>query len=150
MSDAAWCRYGLATTLQDNGYYGCPTSGGFVDNYDLDEFYYNLGVAIDEPAYDGDNPETDVTGSGYLAYESGVYLRKFQFGAAIVNPKDNGQQTITLPSESGFHWDRLGSSDFPGRTLQEPSVNTGATDITSVTIDARRGLIIRRHSGDTH
>jgi hypothetical protein len=136
-----WGRYGLCSCLQDNGYYGFPTSGGFVDANILDEYSFDLGAAIDAPNYDGNDPATATTGSGYLPYENGVYLREFANGLAIVNPKGNGTQTITLPSPgAGFHWERLDAADYDN---QDPTTNDGAI-VTTQQLPERHGIIIKR------
>ena len=68
---------------------------------------------------------------------NGVYIRRFQNGLAITNPKGNGTQTINL------------STLFPGETYkrivgtQDATTNNGAT-VTSLTINARDGLILKK------
>ena len=136
-----WQRYGLTSALQDNGYYGLNTSGGMVDCYILDEYSFNLGGAIDEPNYDGTDPKTSNSGSGYNDFEQNVYLRRFDNGLAIVNPKGNGTQTITLSSAGGgFHWERLDATDYDN---QDPTTNDGAT-VTTQQLPERHGIIIAR------
>jgi hypothetical protein len=119
-----------------------PTSGGYVDANILDEYSFNLGARVGAVNYDGNDPTTATTGSGYDAFEDGVYLSEFTNGLAIVNPKANGQQTITLPSAgAGFQWDRLDAADFDN---QDPGVNDGTTNITTQTLPERHGIIIAR------
>lgn len=71
------------------------------------------------------------------AKSNGVYVRRFQNGMAIVNPKNNGTQTIDL------------SVLFPGETYrringtQDPATNNGAV-VTTLTINARDGLILTK------
>jgi hypothetical protein len=137
-------RYGLCSCLQDDGYFGYANYSGFSDAIILNEYDFDLGAAIDAPKHDGSDVTTSISGSGYIAYQNGVHLREFENGLAIVNPKNNGTQTITLPSPgAGYRWDRLGASDFAD-AVQDSDVNDGATDITSQTLPERHGIIIKR------
>jgi hypothetical protein len=134
-------RYGLCCCLQDNGYFGYIWDG-YIECQILDEYSFNLGAALTAPNYDGNDPATSIAGSGYNPYQDGVYLREFENGLAIVNPKNNGTQTITLPSPgSGYQWDRLDAANYAN---QDPDVNTGELDISSVTLPERHGIIIKR------
>lgn len=136
-----WGRYGLCSCLQDDGYYGFPTSGGFVDCNILDEYSFDLGAPLAGPDYDGADVTTSNSGSGYNSYESNVYLREFDNGLAIVNPKSNGTQTITLPSAgAGFHWERLDATAYAS---QDTTTNDGAT-VTTQQLPERHGIIIAR------
>lgn len=133
-----WGRYGLCSCLLDNGYYGFPTSGGFVDANILDEYSFDLGTAVDPPNYDGNDPTTSTSGSGYNDYELGVYGRRFANGHIWVNPKGNGEQTITLPVIAGFHHNHLDAANYAN---QDPGVNDGATNVTTLTLPERHAQI---------
>ena len=78
----------------------------------------NLGAAVTPPQ----------TG----AWQNGVYRRDFENGIALVNPKGNGAQTVTL--ETAFV--KLSGT-------QAPSINNGAT-VTQVTLADRDGIILLR------
>ncbi len=79
---------------------------------------------------------------GYLGYpttqpppaagQNGVWRRDFDHGIALVNPKGNGAQTVSL---GGTFVHLTGS--------QNPSLNNGSA-VTSVTLQDRDGLILLR------
>ncbi|MGH8217524.1 MAG: putative glycoside hydrolase, partial [Steroidobacteraceae bacterium] len=119
VTDYATMRYGLTSTLMDDGYY-CFTD--MAHEYSsvpwFDEYNAHLGAAVTPPQ----------TG----AWQKGVYRRDFANGIALVNPKGNGTQTVTL--ETAFV--KLKGS-------QAPSVNDGST-VTQVTLKARDGIILLR------
>jgi putative glycosyl hydrolase-like family 15 (GHL15) protein len=114
-------RYGLAACLLGNAYYNfnANTAGNSVTWFD--EFDANLGAATSAPF-----PSTP--------YQNGVYRRDFANGIALVNPKGNGTQTVTL--ETSYR--KLSGT-------QVPSVNNGQT-VTSVTLNDRDGIILMRLS----
>ena len=114
-------RYGMATCLMDDGYFSASTNYNQVvwfDEYDL------AGTAstkwLGQPI---DSPPTS-------AWQSGVYRRNFTGGAALVNPKGNGSQTVTIGA--GYH--RIAGG-------QAPTVNTGAA-ATTVTLQDRDGILL--------
>lgn len=128
-------RYALCAVLMRNGIMmmgylnGNPTTEDITDpattsTYPvLDEFWGGslnlagyLGVAID-------SPQT----SSWL---QGVWRRRFVGGWALVNPKGNGSQTVSL----GTTMHKLTGS-------QVPSINNGAS-VTSVTLADGDGLIL--------
>ena len=118
-SDYQAMRYGLASCLMDDGYYT------FSDNAEefhgvrwFDEFNVNLGAAVSPPSTS--------------AWQNGVYRRDFQNGIALVNPKGNGQKTVTLDAEYVLI-----------KGTQAPTVNTGAK-VRQVTLKDRDGLILMR------
>jgi hypothetical protein len=69
---------------------------------------------------------------GATAYQHGVYRRDFANGIALVNPKGNGTQTVTLETS----YKHLSGT-------QDPTVNNGKT-VTSVTLQDRDGVILER------
>jgi Hypothetical glycosyl hydrolase family 15 len=115
-SDYQTLRYGLASCMMDNGYFIYNSSDSYNDLPWFDEYNANLGAATT-------NPPTS-------AWQNGVYRRDFQNGIALVNPKGNGAQTVTLETS----YKRINGS-------QAPSVNNGQT-VTTVTLQDRDGIIL--------
>jgi len=115
--DLALMRYGLASCLMDDGYYYYTSlenhykSALWFDEYDAD-----LGRAIDPPQFS--------------AWRKGVYMRRFENGLALVNPKGNGTQTVRI--EPGYR-------HING--TQDPQVNSGQL-VETVTLSERDGLIL--------
>jgi len=124
-------RYGLCTALMDDGYF----APGTVNGYDWQQLRW----------YDeyGDDSLTQVNVKrGYLGFPKtsrpiapafaggtfGGWLRLFDNGKVLVNPRGNGVQTYNI---SGTRL--LGS--------QQPSINNGAT-VTSVTLQDGDGAIL--------
>ena len=132
-TDYAKFRYAFASALMEDGYF-CYSpvnstnhvtygSVAWFDEYDLAGTSNTawLGAAVDPHQRE---PRAQ-----------GVYLRRFQNGLAIVNPKGNGTQTIDL------------SALFPGENYQrvtgtQDSVTNNGAPVTSVTLDERNGLIL--------
>ena len=119
VTDYPTMRYGLTSTLMDDAYY-CfsDMAHEYASVPWFDEYNANLGAAVTPPQ----------TG----AWQKGVYRRDFANGIALVNPKGNGTQTVTL--ETAFVKLKGG---------QAPSVNDGST-VTQVTLNARDGIILLR------
>jgi hypothetical protein len=117
-------RYGLATCLLGNAYYFFDANSNSNGPEWFDEYNANLGTPTSNPF-----PSAP--------YQKGVYRRDFSNGIALVNPKGNGKQTITL--ETSYH--KLSGS-------QDPSVNNGET-VTSVTLNDRDGIILLRTTSQT-
>ena len=128
VTDYQGMRYGLTSCLMDNAHYYFNDGS----NYNViwfDEFNFNLGAAIAGP----NNPSNGTYSSGGLTiWKQGVYRRDFQNGIALVNPKGNGTQTVTLETT----YKQLSGT-------QAPSVNNGQT-VTSVTLNDRDGVILQR------
>jgi hypothetical protein len=111
-------RYGLGTCLLDDGYYS------FTDNtaqyYGVvwfDELDQKLGSGMAKPT---------------AAWQKGVWRRDFDNGIVLVNPKGNGQQTVTLETP----YVKIKGS-------QDPATNNGQT-VTSVTLKDRDGIMLLR------
>jgi hypothetical protein len=66
------------------------------------------------------------------AWQKGVWRRDFDNGIVLVNPKGNGQQTVTLET-----------SYIKIRGSQDPVTNNGQT-VTTVTLKDRDGIILLR------
>ena len=79
------------------------------------------GRAIDVPQYD--------------EWQRGVYMRRFENGMVLVNPKGNGTKTVQI--EPGY-------KRFIGN--QDPATNNGQPT-QSVTLRERDGLILVRIDG---
>ncbi|MGC1386705.1 MAG: putative glycoside hydrolase [Steroidobacteraceae bacterium] len=118
ITDYQSMRYGLASCLMDNAYYTFNSSANYSDLPWFDEYNANLGQATSPPSTS--------------AWQKGVYRRDFANGIALVNPKGNGTQTVTL--ETSFR--RLSGS-------QAPFVNNGQITQT-VTLQDRDGIILLR------
>jgi hypothetical protein len=110
-------RYGFTSCLMDNAYY-YYSSGNYSGVNWFDEFNSSLGQATSSP------PTS--------AWQNGVYRRDFQNGIALVNPKGNGAQTVTLETT----YKHLSGT-------QASSVNNGQS-VTSVTLKDRDGVILLR------
>lgn len=111
-------RYGFASCLLGDAYFSYSPNGAYSGVPWFDEYDVKLGKAIAAP----------VT----AAWKNGVYRRDFERGIVLVNPKGNGQQTVTL--EAGF-------KRFVGK--QAASINNG-TDVTTVTLKDRDGIVLLR------
>jgi hypothetical protein len=118
VTDYQSMRYGLTSTMMDNGYYIFNSSSAGNDAPWFDEFGAALGNSISTP------PTT--------AWQNGVYRRDFQNGVALVNPKGNGPQTVTLETT----YKRLSGT-------QVPSINSGQT-VQTLTLNDRDGIILLR------
>jgi hypothetical protein len=108
----------------DEGYYVYNTSaanGG--DAPWFDEYQAALGNETSPP------PAS--------AWQNGVYRRDFENGIALVNPKGNGAQTITL--ETNFQ--RLSGN-------QAPAINSGQA-VRTLTLQDRDGIILMRIQSKT-
>lgn len=144
-SQYRWNRYWLCSCLMDNGFYSVadgPADGQGNTSYSIiwwfDEFWG--GDDVQQVGYLGqpiDPPQTS-------AYSNGVYVREFENGLVVLNPGNGGYtagpgaKTITLPSPgAGYQWKRLSGS-------QDAAVNTGQVQSSSLTINERDGIILRR------
>jgi hypothetical protein len=117
-TDYQGMRYGLATCLLDDGYYSfTDTTAQYSGVVWFDELDQKLGAGQTVPA---------------AAWQKGVWRRDFDNGIALVNPKGNGTQTVTL--ESAF---------VKIRGTQDPVTNNGQT-VTTVTLKDRDGIILLR------
>jgi hypothetical protein len=128
--DYQFARYGLTTALMGNGFFKFSPDDGYLygtvewfDEFDLagtaDTSW--LGLAVTPPPS--------------APWQQGVYRRDFQNGIALVNPKRNGPQTVTI--EEGFR-------RFLG--TQDPVVNNGQP-AREITLEAGDGIVLVRESG---
>jgi hypothetical protein len=116
-------RYGLAATTMDDGYFYKSNAGSYsLPLLWYDEYDFNLGYPVAGP------PGARQS----AAWQQGVWRRDFDHGIALVNPKGNGAQTVTLGGT--FH--KLTGT-------QDPAVNDGSA-VTQVTLQDRDGLFLSR------
>ena len=114
-------RYGLTSCLMNDGYYSFTSnSGGYGGVVWFDEYNANLGAAT--------------AGPPTAAWQKGVWRRDFTNGIALVNPKGNGPQTVTL-----------GGTFVKIKGTQASSVNNGQS-VTTVTLQDRDGIILLRQA----
>lgn len=136
----AWqgMRYGITAALMNDGYYFAD-SGAYDEETEgkrrwFDE-YDNAGAGV---GYLG-QPVRGAAGSSQTgAWKDGVWMREFQNGVVLWNPKGNGTRSVSvsgLVSPSGHN----GLKHIAG--TQDPAVNNGrAAD--SVTLQDRDGVIL--------
>jgi Hypothetical glycosyl hydrolase family 15 len=117
-TDYQGMRYGLGTCLLDDGYFAfTDTSQGYYGVVWFDELDQKLGAGQAKPT---------------AAWQKGVWRRDFDNGIVLVNPKGNGQQTVTLDT-----------SYVKIKGAQDPVTNNGQT-VTTVTLKDRDGIILLR------
>jgi len=118
-------RYGLTSTLMDDGYYQFNTTGAGGGDAPYFDEYDNGGAGT---GYLG----AALAGPSLTPWQNGVYRRDFAGGIALVNPRGNGAQTVTL------------NGTFRHLTgIQDRGVNDGSL-VTSVTLQDRDGVILLR------
>jgi hypothetical protein len=121
-------RYGLTSTLMDNGYYAVMAPGTTRPEYD--EFFGGKVHSASKLGYLGypkNPPQTS-------PWSQGVYRREFEKGLVLVNPKGNGTRTVSV----GSGWRRIDGS-------QDPQHNNGQS-ASSVTLKEQDGIILLRAS----
>jgi hypothetical protein len=128
LTDYQGMRYGLTSCLLDNGYF-YYTPGPYNTIGWFDEFTANLGAPIAGP---NNTSNGTYSNGGLTVWENGVWRRDFVNGIALVNPKGNGVQTVTLETT----YKHLSGT-------QVPSLNNGQS-VTSVTLNDRDGVILLR------
>ena len=136
----AWqgARYGITAALMNNGYYFAD--GGVYDEETVanrrwfDE-YDNAGAGV---GYLGQPVNGSAGAPQKGAWSNGVWMREFQKGVVLWNPKGNGAKTVNvsaLVSPSGH----TGLKHIAG--TQDPAVNNGRA-ATSVTLNDRDGVVL--------
>jgi hypothetical protein len=137
-------RYALASTLMEDGYFAVKNGGYnqkaavWFDEFDLAGTATTswLGTAIDPPQR--------------RPYQDGVYLRRFQNGAVLVNPRtapgtkvnNRGTIEVAIPESMGRF------KHIRGR--QDPATNNGeplprnAQGVPTATLKAGDGLLLVR------
>ena len=127
--DYQFARYSFASALMGNGFYKLSPDDGhhfgtveWFDEFDLAGTATTswLGLAV--------------TASPDEAWKQGVWRRDFENGVALVNPRRNGAQTVTI--EPGFR-------RFVGQ--QDPAVNNGQP-ASEITLAAGDGILLVRES----
>jgi len=120
-TDLQSMRYGLTSVLMNDGYFSYTNkSTQYYGVTWFDEFDSKLGQSTTTPPT--------------AAWQKGVWRRDFQNGIALVNPKGNGPQTVTL--EGPF---------IKLKGTQDPVTNNGAT-VTTITLKDRDGIILLRQN----
>jgi hypothetical protein len=124
-ADYKTVRYGLTSALMDNGYFAVDPAGepDFTWQYWYDEFDINLGYPIEAPQKS--------------PWSNGVYKREFDNGLVIVNPRGNGDQTVTV----GPGWKKF-------RGTQDAVHNVGGL-VTDLRISDADGIILIRENART-
>lgn len=135
-------RYGLCLTLMNDGYYNGDSvhhhSAALADIYWFDEYD---GGGIGE-GYLG-QPVKGSTGAVQTRARwnhgpMGVWAREFDGGIAILNPRGNGAQTISLSDLGGAgKWKHI-------QGTQDPVTNDGTLVTSDITLADRDGLILLR------
>jgi hypothetical protein len=117
LTDYQRMRYGLGSTLLDNGYYSFSLND---DKYDstpwFDEYDIKLGYPITPP------PTS--------AWQLGVYRRDFQNGIVLVNPRGNGARTVTL------------GSGFKRHSGTQDSITNSGANAPTVTLQEQDAIIL--------
>jgi hypothetical protein len=112
-------RYGLASALMDDGFFAASAPSPAPEDLPwFDEYEAVLGLALEA------RRET--------AWSQGVWRRDFENGIALVNPKGNGAQTVSL----GATFTKLLGT-------QDPVTNDGS-QVSSVTLADRDGILLLR------
>jgi len=119
--DYQYVRYALASALMDDGYVSISTDYNQIvwfDEFDLAGTASTkwLGAAVDPPQT--------------APWQDGVYRRRFEHGLAMVNPKGNGPQTVTI--EPGYR-------RIVGK--QAPEINNGKK-AGAITLADRDGILL--------
>jgi hypothetical protein len=130
VTDYQGFRYALTSCMMTDAYLAYNALSGTSENNSSNPWF-------DEYAWQGKlGPAT--TSTPTAAWQKGVYRRDFQGGIALVNPKGNGPQTVTLETT----YTRL-SSTCPTCQNQAPTVNSGQP-VTTLTLQDRDGIVLLR------
>ncbi len=131
-------RYGLCTALLDDGYF----APGTISTYDYatlrwyDEYGDDSLTQVNvKRGYLGTPLTTRPTSATWAQGPLGVWSRSFTNGMAIVNPRGNGAQTVTLSQSM---------QKLTG--TQQPTINNGAV-VSSVTLADGDGIILINNTG---
>jgi hypothetical protein len=111
----ALARYGLASALMEDGYFGYTVKGS-TGIYWADEFGAQIGTPVEAPPT--------------AATPSGIWMRRYSNGVTLVNPS----ATNTLSIDIGDGYKHISGS-------QDPVVNNGQPQRV-VTLPPRSGLIM--------
>jgi hypothetical protein len=113
-ADPKVARYGLATTLLDDGYFAYTTTGQAAPPW-FDEYDAKIGTPSEAPPT--------------VATASGIWMRRYTNGLVLVNP---GTSTLSINVGAGYK--RLLGT-------QDPTVNNGAVE-SMVTLPPKSGLLM--------
>jgi hypothetical protein len=120
--DPAQARYGFASVLMDNGLFAY-TVNGVTAPYWADEFSAPLGTPVDAPPT--------------VATASGIWMRRYSNGVALVNP---GTSTLSIDLGDGYR--HIAGS-------QDPVVNNGQPERV-VTLPPKSGLVMIKAASTTN
>jgi len=113
-NDFALMRYGLASTLLENGYFAY-TVNNVIAPPRFDEFDAPIGTPVEAPPT--------------AAHASGLWVRRYSNGMVLVNP---GNSTLSMDVGAGYRHIR---------GTQDPVVNNGLT-ARMVSLPPRSGLLL--------
>ena len=122
-TDYAAMRYGLASSMLEDGYFALWATSGSEAAPWYDEYSAAIGTPSEPP------PTT--------AASNGIWLRRYTNGLVLVNPSTTSSATINV----GAGYKRISG-------VQDPVVNNGAT-VSSVTLGARQGLLLLKSDETT-
>lgn len=90
-------RYGLALSMLDDGYFTLCDDTGSVSPFEIDEFNWPIGDAVDAP------PTTPLS--------NGMWQRVYQNGCVVLNPAENGGTYFKGRSGRSFSITRVSSTE---------------------------------------
>jgi len=143
--DYQYMRFGLSSVLMDDGY-------AVVDPYQTSEQFYRVA---DYRWYDefGGNPGTNIA-KGWLGQPIGtppteaavnnVWIREFDNGVVLCNPKGNGAQTVTAAQINSYLGKSYSFAYIQG--IQDTVTNPGGT-FSQATLADSDGLLLLKSGG---
>jgi hypothetical protein len=117
-TDYATVRYGLASSMLEDGHFVYTPATGTMQPSWFDEFSAPIGSAAEAP------PTAPA--------QNGIWLRRYANGLVLVNPSKTASASIAV----GAGYKRLSGT-------QDPAVNNGQAQST-VTLGPRQGLLMVR------
>jgi hypothetical protein len=118
IADPAIARYGLASTMLEDGYFAYTVTGQAAPPW-FDEYDAQMGTPLEAPPT--------------AATASGIWVRRYSNGIVLVNPS----KTSALSIDIGDGYKRLSGT-------QDPAVNTGLPE-RIVTLQPRSGLLMLKN-----
>lgn len=139
-TDWQTARYTLAVSLMGEGPCCLSVAGDYKANSQmwLDEFGGNPGTSIGK-GWLG-NP---ISSRPSAAAVNGVWVRDFDNGTAICNPRGNGAQSITAAQLNTYLGQNYTYSFFTG--VQNPSLNSGGA-VSTINLADPDGVVITHHN----
>ena len=125
--DYRFFRYAFATCLMDDGYFDFSPEGAY--NFGTVQWFDEFDLA----GTAGTNwMGRAITPPQMSAWKNGVFRRDFENAVVLVNPRGNGERTVSLES---------GLARIKGN--QDPTVNSGQA-ATSIRLKDGDGIVLRR------